>query len=508
MKKVLVYIGLSFLGVCLAVLVYLYGQLKDPHPGYVLDLSIPMPQNPSFKAGADARSITPTDWEPWQDLNQNAMFDDEEPYEDLNKNGQFDTYWMAGFQSKRAMNGIHDSLWVRTVVWDDGTSRVALVSVDVIGLGHKSILDIRLAIPDSLQITHTVIANTHNHEAPDVIGLWGPSQFTSGVNEKWMQHIQDQVIASIQNAVSNLESAHLIVGEDLSGADHMVGDTRPPFVKDSGLRVMQFVANLDAKTIATVIAWGNHPETIWNKNLLLTSDFPHYLREGMEKGIPELQQPGLGGVSLFVVGAIGGLMTTHQDSSFVSKIDGKTYQEPTFDKVKAQGYELAHLCFEALKKGETIQNPGLSIRAKTVLFDMDNRLFRLALATGLLDGGFVTWGKVRSEVSAWSLGPVTLLFLPGEVYPELVNGGIAHPKGADFEVEGTQKPYRNQIKSKYQWVIGLANDEIGYVLPRSQWDVEPPFTYQYQEAPYGEIMSLGPNTANTLSQAVQEVLPR
>ena len=59
---------------------------------------------------------------------------------------------------------------------------------------------------------------------------------------------------------------------------------------------------------------------------------------------------------------------------------------------------------------------------------------------------------------------------------------------------------------RYARVIGLAHDEIGYVLPKSQWDAEPPFTYDYQDASYGEIMSLGPNTAPQLSQAVYKVL--
>ena len=35
--------------------------------------------------------------------------------------------------------------------------------------------------------------------------------------------------------------------------------------------------------------------------------------------------------------------------------------------------------------------------------------------------------------------------------------------------------------------FNLGMDEIGYIIPISQWDREPPYTYSYREPPYGEI---------------------
>ena len=45
--------------------------------------------------------------------------------------------------------------------------------------------------------------------------------------------------------------------------------------------------NAPDETIATFVNWGNHPESLGGDNPLLTSDFAHYLREGLEKGVPE-----------------------------------------------------------------------------------------------------------------------------------------------------------------------------------------------------------------------------
>jgi hypothetical protein len=62
------------------------------------------------------------------------------------------------------------------------------------------------------------------------------------------------------------------------------------------------------------------------------------------------------------------------------------------------------------------------------------------------------------------------------------------------------------MKGKYKFVFGLANDEIGYIVPKSQWDEKKPFTYKRDGAPYGEVNSLGPETAPALHQHLKELL--
>jgi len=52
----------------------------------------------------------------------------------------------------------------------------------------------------------------------------------------------------------------------------------------------------------------------------------------------------------------------------------------------------------------------------------------------------------------------------------------------------------------------MSNDMIGYIVPKSQWDVEPPFSYGYKNRPYGEINSLGPETAPKIHAEVLKVL--
>ena len=62
------------------------------------------------------------------------------------------------------------------------------------------------------------------------------------------------------------------------------------------------------------------------------------------------------------------------------------------------------------------------------------------------------------------------------------------------------------MPGKFQFVIGLSNDELGYILPKSQWDEEAPYTYEDDEAPYGEENSIGLETAPLLYDEFTKIL--
>jgi hypothetical protein len=114
---------------------------------------------------------------------------------------------------------------------------------------------------------------------------------------------------------------------------------------------------------------------------------------------------------------------------------------------------------------------------------------------------------LRTEVAAFRIGPASFIAVPGEIYPEIVNGGIESPKGADFELEPLEvPPLREEMPGRFRFVIGQANDAIGYIIPKSEWDDEAPWIYGAEEETYGEIVSVGPETARRVHAAVREVL--
>ena len=109
---------------------------------------------------------------------------------------------------------------------------------------------------------------------------------------------------------------------------------------------------------------------------------------------------------------------------------------------------------------------------------------------------------------------ITFVLLPGEIFPELVYGGSlinpesnkANPRtildiASDYEVE-------NLI------VIGLCNDEIGYIIPPSDFLVNEEYPYvqdikdQYGENHYEETNSVGENVAYTIIKAIEKAFEK
>jgi hypothetical protein len=110
------------------------------------------------------------------------------------------------------------------------------------------------------------------------------------------------------------------------------------------------------------------------------------------------------------------------------------------------------------------------------------------------------------ELTAGNRVLAEFVTIPGEIFPELVNGGIARYPGADYPDAPMELPVRSLLKSQYQFIIGLGNDEMGYIIPKAEWDERPPWLNNSPHAYYGEINSPGAETAPVLLQALEDLL--
>ena len=513
MKKFFKYLGLVFLLLLICLIVWISHNLKDQHPDYNVDLKILNNAPAQLSAGFSAMPITPAVPDRWDDKNKNAEYEPKkgETFTDGNGNGKFDPVWIAGFGENRAANGIHDDLWARAMVIDDGKTRLAIVVLDAIGFMNNDVIDVRNRVSKESGITYAIISSTHTHEGPDLLGLWGPNPITSGINPAHMEYVKNQTAKAIDNAAKSIRPVRLSISQDLTGAANLVIDTRKPEVFDSGLRMLQFLDKENGKTLGTLISWGDHPETLWSDNLLLTSDFPHFVREGIEKGVfkkDSLMRPGVGGVAIYASACVGGLMTTHPRLTIKDPFTGEEFKAPTFEKAAAQGKQLANLALTAMAKPEeVIDSAAISLIAKTVPLPLNNPMFKLAAMLGVMKRGTTGWMKMKSELSVIKIGPISMVTIPGELYPEILNGGIESPEGQDYKIAPVEVPaIRYLMPGKYKFMFGLANDEIGYIVPKSQWDEKAPFTYGRDSGPYGEVNSLGPETAPTIHRNIKAML--
>jgi hypothetical protein len=471
----------------------------------------------NLRVGFAQLAITPEVLDSWVDVNNDAQFDlNIDTWTDGNGNGTFDPVWIAGFQKSRAAQGIKDDLMAVAVVIDDGDSRIAIVALDTIGLMRKFVLDVRQLVPGAWGIDYLMVHATHNHEGPDTQGLWGPGLFSSGLDAGYMLELKRSILAAVESAISNLEPAEMSIARIAADPRTPIKDKRKPIVIDEDIRALLF-RRPDQSVIGTLVNFGIHVELAWDKNLLLTSDIAGYLRRGISDGIfydEELRMSGLGGTTLWLTGNIGGLMTSGPSDPIYDLFLQQEITAEGHEKARAFGHSLALSVINAANQGDFIisPTPKLSVRAREIELSIDNIMLSLATLIGVVDSDpklHITPPFVRylSEVAFIQLGGATITAIPGELYPEIAVGGIENPKGADYAMAPQEVPsLRSQLPGQVNLMVNLANDAIGYIIPKSEWDNAAPWVYGEEDETYGEIVSLGPDTAPAIHRAITDII--
>ncbi len=417
--------------------------------------------------------------------------------------------YLAGFGTNRQAAGVHDPLKARAIVLNDGRRKVAVVSVDVIGLFHESVRRIRARLKG---FQYVLVTSTHNHEGPDTLGLWGKSLFSNGVNPAYLAYLEYQVSLAVAQADQASQPVTARIGT--VRAPDLLHDNREPYVKHDELVALQFRKLNSEEPAGVLVQWNCHPETLGNRNRQVSADFVgatvKHLRE--RYGAPVI----------YLTGTVGGLMTSLgvpvQDDSGVSLADG------TFAKTEWYGRRVGERAEEAIEKARPLRLTPFSVRRRLVYLPLDNTFYQLARQVGVLERQAFTWGGnssqpkplerkapklcLETEIAWLRLGDLDVAAIPGEIYPELVLDKVQAPPdpGADFPDAPIEPAIYKQLPGPYRMIVGLANDEIGYIIPKRQWDEKPPYCYGRKEAQYGEINSVGPETAPILCQAFRDLV--
>jgi len=430
--------------------------------------------------------------------------------------------YLAGFGHNRIATGVHDDLYVRCLALGAGGQIVAMCSVDVIGIFYDDVLKIRQQVQEKVpEVSHLIVAGTHVHEGPDTLGLWGPTPLQTGIDENYLTWLDAQIADSAVRAVRAMQPARVELARD----DHpllklLQSVNRPPLVKDPYLFVMRFIGIGAAEPIAVLVNWSDHPETLGRENSVITADYPHWLCQHLENH--------LGGTALFFNGSVGKLSTLGNQVALLDPDTGEIARDGTWKKAELIGTLLGELAERALKSAEALVVDSILIRESILFVPLQNDHFRIAEAAGIfahrkpmytdgtMDGSttekdlsdtehirFATGHDLQTEIDYLQLlnrGRVVaeIATIPGEIYPELTNGGIRRYPGADFPDASFEPALRAHLKSRYQFIFGLGNDELGYLIPKAEWDNQPPWLLNKPERWYGEINSAGPDVAGVV----------
>ena len=301
------------------------------------------------------------------------------------------------------------------------------------------------------------------------------------------------------------------------GLPHVNGGEGPAHV-NGGRRACPHVnggEGGDRKARGTARSWNCHPETLDAKDTQISADFVgatvQHLKDRYHCPI------------IYLSGTVGGLMTSLKVE--VKDEAGKALADGTFEKTQRYGQLVGKLAEKALATSKPVRLAPITVRSREVFLPMDNRLFKLGRLFGVLDRQAYLWTGdtvkaeaagakesdkplcLRTEVGWLRLGELEAAAIPGEIYPELVLDKVQDPPdpGADFPDAPIEPAIYKQMRSPWRMMIGLANDEIGYIIPKRQWDKKPPFCYGRTKAQYGEANSVGPETAPILCNVFKEL---
>jgi hypothetical protein len=374
--------------------------------------------------------------------------------------------YLAGFGRNRRATSVHDDLYVRALALQMEKVSLVLAAVDLIGLPRHVAQAIERGMQRTAPEAQLVLAATHTHHGPDTLGLWGPNEWTRGVDESYLDWLEQTIAETAVKALRTVQPARMrAASTQVSG---VARNARDPAILDEELSCLQFVASDELRPLATLLVYPCHPEVLWDDNPHITSDYLHMMRFVVEQAT--------GAPCLGMVGALGGMMTPAMPGH-------------AFEDAARMGAILGGAALTALTEAPLQTVEQMEYRRRSFTLPLTNPLFQMAMRVGLLTGPLNEDGSLTTEASLLWLGDAAIFFMPGEVLPKL---GLQY------------KAMLRAVGARHAVLVGLANDELGYILPAE--------AFLYPDDPlnpgahYEESMSVGVEAGPKLTAALEALL--
>ncbi|MDO4739106.1 MAG: hypothetical protein Q4A66_00415 [Eubacteriales bacterium] len=407
--------------------------------------------------------------------------------------------YIAGYNSGWEIDGVLDLCQARAVWLDAGGEGVLIIGVDCVALDSGTIGEIRAGLGDIPNCAAVNVYSTHTHAGPDTLGLWGPTG-VNGKNDAYMQRLIEAAQQAARQAAANIKEGTLHFGKVRTQG--MLRDSRTPHVYDEHLYQLRFAAQ-DGSAGLRMLFFGAHAESLRGNNRMLSRDFPGLLCDQVQEST--------GDDTIFLAGAAGGLLMTQE---FVATHSPKGAQQ----NLQITADRLTEYALSIAPEDERELQPELVFASTKFTVPLDNPAFALYRFLGILhneavEGSSATGYHVRTELAALRLADVTLALLPGEIFPELVLGG----EFGQMNPERPENPeplcqIAQRLGAGELLIVGLANDELGYIVPPSDFllNEEAPYIKRTMDSlgedHYEETNSVGPECAAAVARAFEETL--
>lgn len=388
---------------------------------------------------------------------------------------------MAGYYHERAAEDVHDPLFAKALVLDDGRTRIALVALDLISTTRDLVAESRALIEQAIGIPPpcVMISATHAHTGPILSGR-GARDDAFGADHplarKYRENLPALICKAVQDAVAQTDNARTFKarGEESSIAFnrrfHMTdgsvgwnpGKLNPRIIKPAGtidpeVPFLHFeTIDEQRKPIATYLNYAVHLDNIGGAHI--SADMPGVV----SRLLAEYKGPEQ--VTVFTAGCCGDV--NHIDVNWRERQSG-------FENAARMGVILTAEVLRAWPSLTPVETTDLQVASEQVLLELPQitpeetqsaralvdrfqrqtqpvpPFLEIVNAFKVLDVADRQGKPYEAEVQVITLGDeVAWVALPGEIFVEL---GLAIKQDSPFPMT---------------IIAELANGSIGYIPSR------------------------------------------
>jgi LmbE family N-acetylglucosaminyl deacetylase len=387
---------------------------------------------------------------------------------EITPKSEFGSTYIAGYASMEAplIEGVHDAIYIRSMILSEEKEQIVLISVECVGLLQDFITQVKNDLVGfGFKKSKIFVFSTHTHAAPDTMGLWGPVIGKTGVNQRYMLFLRQQIIKSIEEALGIQKPVDVYYGGAL--VKDLIINYRSVNKIEENLNLVQF--KHENEIIGTLWTYPAQPEITSRENLKISGDYPGQISKKIEVE--------MGGVALFSLGLCGSQTPIYVEQGYEKM---GIFAEKVYSGVKEISNNLIK-----------IESGKIEIRERTVDLPLENDDFLLLDTLNIFNLVKIEENVICSTVSKIRIGNLHLITIPGEPFPGLIN------------------PLLEKYPDQHFMILSHVNDSVGYLIPRNEWNLAPvqflkPETNE--EFVGHELESMGLKASEAIQNAVRDIL--
>jgi hypothetical protein len=348
---------------------------------------------------------------------------------------------------------------VRALVLDDGETRVAIVSLDLLGFPSVLADRVRKQVPQ-VPPENIMMGATHTHSAPDCYAFPLPDGGHTG-DLAYMDFVCKQAAAAIQDALENARVAHLKIATG-EAKGQIAYNYYGPQLYDPRCHVIQAVTP-GGEGIATLVNYATHPEVIGDGQGICSPDMVGPLYDRIEaQG---------GGMGIFMNSAQGGMVTS--DNRILDKprdmLKGYWEDDNSWEECIRIGHLLADEALRIVQDAPVQADPALFCDAESIEFPVT-----AAMMWFIVQGSPLNYPRneerksITSRVNVVNIGNAQIMTIPGEALPNI-----------GFYL-------KRKMHGEHNLLFGLTNDAFGYILVKEDFNSFARYNY-ISETSLGEM---------------------